>query len=164
MIVNAELYVKDLPGQLVGSLEPISLVDGNIMGVVHNRDQIVNHRICINVTFEVEDTGQLTRLEQIWKSKDIIISRMGSVYQTYTMEYMLIGEFDANYLEGLINEASKIITMDSMDMRYSSKTTVSSKRTGMIAVKTRSEDDLNRMDKFLSEKCRESNITYVRGV
>ena len=31
MIVNAELYVKDLPGQLVGSLEPIPLVDGNIM-------------------------------------------------------------------------------------------------------------------------------------
>ncbi|WP_400202480.1 homoserine dehydrogenase, partial [Candidatus Methanarcanum hacksteinii] len=110
MIVNAELYVKDLPGQLVGSLEPISLVDGNIMGVVHNRDQIVNHRICINVTFEVDDAGQLSKLEQIWKSKDIIISRMGSVYQTYTMEYMLIGQFDANYLESLINEASKIIT------------------------------------------------------
>lgn len=164
MIVNAELYVKDLPGQLVGSLEPISLVDGNIMGVVHNRDQIVNHRICINVTFEVEDTGQLSELEQIWKSKDIIISRMGSVYQTYTMEYMLIGEFDANYLETLINEASKIITMDSMDMRYSSKTTTSSRRTGMIAVKTRSEEDLDKMDSFLSEKCRESNITYVRGV
>ena len=164
MIVNAELYVKDLPGQLVGSLEPISLVDGNIMGVVHNREQIVNHRICINVTFEVEDSAQLEKLKEIWKSKDMIISRMGSVYQTYTMEYMLIGEFDANYLEGLINEASEIITMDSMDMRYSYKTTTSSKRTGMIAVKTRSEEDLDRMDSFLSEKCKQSNITYVRGV
>ena len=78
MIVNAELYVKDLPGQLVGSLEPISLVDGNIMGVVHNREQIVNHRICINVTFEVEDSAQLEKLKEIWKSKDMIISRMGS--------------------------------------------------------------------------------------
>ena len=38
MIVNAELYVRDMPGQLVGSLDPISLVDGNILGVVHNRD------------------------------------------------------------------------------------------------------------------------------
>ena len=54
--------------------------------------------------------------------------------------------------------------MDSMDMRYSSKTTTSSKRTGMIAVKTRSEEDLDRMDSFLSEKCKQSNITYVRGV
>lgn len=37
MKVNAELYVRDLPGQLVGSLEPISMVSGNIMGVVHDR-------------------------------------------------------------------------------------------------------------------------------
>ena len=73
MLVNAELYVKDLPGQLVGSLEPISVVDGNILGVVHNRERIVNHRICINITFEIEEE-QLERLKQIWKSKDIIIS------------------------------------------------------------------------------------------
>ena len=53
MMVNAELYVRDLPGQLVGSLEPISLVDGNIVGVVHNREQMVNQRICVNVTFQI---------------------------------------------------------------------------------------------------------------
>ncbi len=164
MIVNAELFVKDLPGQLVGSLEPISLVDGNIMGVVHNREQIVNHRICINVTFEVEDSGQLDKLKEIWKSKDIIISRIGSVYQTYTMDYLLIGEIDAPYIENLINEASRNIMLDSIDIRYSSKTTSSSKRAGLISVKTRSEDDLDRMDDFLNRACKESGITYVRGV
>ena len=61
MIVNAELFVNDLPGQLIGSIEPISMVDGNILGVVHNRDRIVDHRICVNVTFEVGDR-QLERL------------------------------------------------------------------------------------------------------
>lgn len=164
MIVNAELYVKDLPGQLVGSLEPISLVDGNIMGVVHNREQIVNHRICLNVTFEVDDAGQLDKLQQIWKSKDVIISRIGSVYQTYTMEYMLIGEFNAHYVEGLIDRISERISLDSVDVRYSSKTNGSSKRTGMIAVKTRSQEDLDMMDDFLYNECQKSDITYIRGV
>ena len=101
MIVNAELYVKDLPGQLVGSLEPISVVDGNILGVVHNRERIVNHRICINITFEAED-DQLERLKAIWKSKDIIISKIGTAYETFTMDYMLIGDIDARYIERLI--------------------------------------------------------------
>ena len=55
MIVNAELFVNDLPGQLIGSLEPVSLVDGNILGVVHNRDKIIDGRICVNITFEVDD-------------------------------------------------------------------------------------------------------------
>ena len=163
MLVNADIYVKDIPGQLVSALEPMSTVNANIIGVVHSREQMVSGRIAVNLTFDI-DPDMIDRLKEIWKSKDMIISRMGSVYQTYTMEYMLIGEFDANYLEGLINEASEIITMDSMDMRYSSKTTTSSKRTGMIAVKTRSEEDLDRMDSFLSEKCKQSNITYVRGV
>ena len=164
MIVNADLYVKDLPGQLVGSLEPISLVDGNIMGVVHNREQIVNHRICINVTFEVECEKQLEALQDIWKSKDVIISRIGSVCKTFPMEYMLIGEFDALYIEELMREASKDMSLTNMDIRYSSKTTASSKRTAMIAVKTSNEGDLEKLDAFLRVECKKSGITYVRGV
>jgi ACT domain-containing protein len=163
MIVNAELFVKDHPGQLVGSLEPISLLDGNILEVVHNREKIVNHRICINVTFEVESQDQLCRLKDVWRSKDIIIARLGSVYQTYTMEYMLIGDFDGGMIEGLIAEAGAMMNLEATDVRYSSKGAVS-KRTAMLAVKTRSEEDLDMMDRFLDRKCRESGITYVRGV
>lgn len=164
MLVNAELYVKDLPGQLVGSLEPISLVDGNIMGVVHNREQIINHRICLNVTFEVEDTEQLDRLKAIWKSKDVIISRLGSVYQTYTMDYLLIGDINGQYMEDLIGRASSIVEMDAVDVRYSSKSNSSSGRAGMISVKTRSEEDLDKLDDFLGSECKRTGITYVRGV
>ena len=164
MIVNAELYVKDLPGQLVGSLEPISMVDGNIMGVVHNREKIVNHRICINVTFEVENSEQVDKLEDIWKSKDVIISSMGSVYQTYTMEYLLIGDINAHFIEDMIQKASEQIQLESVDVRYSSKTTSSANRTGMIAVKTRNEEDLEKMDEFLNKTCNENKITYVRGI
>lgn len=164
MIVNAELYVKDLPGQLVGSLEPISVVDGNILGVVHNRERIVNHRICINITFEVEEEAQLERLKAIWKSKDVIISKIGSAYETFTMDYMLIGDIDARYIEGLINKAHTIADLDAVEVRYSSRNQEYSKRTGMISVKTKSQHDLDLLDGFLDSECRKSGITYVRGV
>ncbi len=164
MIVNAELYVKDKPGQLVGSLDPISLVDGNILAVVHNRDKIVNNRICLNLTFEVEGREQLCRLKDIWKSKDIVISSLNSVHQTYTMDYLLIGSFDSAFIEKLIEEASRTIAMDASDVRYTSKTDKKATRTAMISVKTHSKDDMSAMDAFLSTKCGESGITYVRGV
>ncbi|MBR2255537.1 MAG: homoserine dehydrogenase [Candidatus Methanomethylophilaceae archaeon] len=164
MIVNAELYVKDMPGQLVGSLDPISLVDGNILGVVHNREQIVNHRICINITFEVEDRDQLCRLRDIWKSKDIVISKLNSVYQTYLMDYLLIGDFDSSFIEDALNEASKTIALEATDIRYTSKAESQAKRTAMISIKTHNPDDMSAMDTFLSGKCAESGITYVRGV
>ena len=99
------------------------------MGVMHDRERIVNHRICVNITFEVEGQNQLEALKKIWKSKDIIISKLGSVYQTYTMDYLLIGDIDAMYIEELMNKANSLVTMDAVDVRYSSKTNSSSKRT-----------------------------------
>lgn len=164
MIVNAELYVKDLPGQLVGSLEPISMVGGNIMGVVHDREQIVNRRISLDVTFEVEDAEQLKKLENIWKSKDIIISSIGSVYSTFSMEYMLIGNITASYIEQLVDEASATVNIDSVDIQYSSGNASSEKRTAMISVKVRDEKDLDKLDRFLRAACKEGAITYVRGL
>lgn len=164
MIVNAELFVKDLPGQLVGSLEPISIVDGNILGVLHNREIIVNNRICLNVTFEVEDKDKLCELRDLWQARDIIISRMGSGNRTYSMEYMLIGEFDAQGIEEIINKARDSIVLDTVDIRYSSKSGPGSRRTAMISVKTHDSKSLDKMDDFLKEKCSELNITYVRGV
>ncbi len=164
MIVNAELFVKDLPGQLVGSIEPISLVDGNILSVMHDRSRIVNHRICVNITFEVDKECQLAELKKIWKSKDIIISKIGSVYETYTMDYLLIGDIDAQYIEGLISKASDVAALDAVDVRYSSKTDASANKSGMISVKTRSKEDLGKLDAFLAEECAKTGTVYVRGV
>ncbi len=164
MIVNAELFVKDLPGQLVGSIEPISLVDGNILSVMHDRSRIVNHRICINITFEVDKECQLIELKKVWKSKDVIISKIGSVYETYTMDYLLIGDIDAAYIESLIGKASKVAALDAVDVRYSSKTDASANKSGMISVKTRGKEDLGKLDAFLSEECAKTGTVYVRGV
>ncbi|MDR3074427.1 MAG: homoserine dehydrogenase [Candidatus Methanoplasma sp.] len=163
MMINAQLYVKDLPGRLVESLEPISLVNGNIVGVVHDREQIVNQRICIDVTFEIKGNQELDQLKEIWKSKDVLIAKIGSVYKTYTMEYMLVGSFTASFVETLIDEASKIISLESVDVTYSSGNAKST-RTAMISAELMSEKDLKRFDEFLADACRKSKIVYIRGL
>ncbi|MDR1404035.1 MAG: homoserine dehydrogenase [Candidatus Methanoplasma sp.] len=163
MMINAQLYVKDLPGHLVESLEPISLVNGNIVGVVHDREQIVNQRICIDVTFEVRGNPELDQLKDIWKSKDVLIANMGSVYKTYTMEYMLVGDFTASFVETLIDKASKAISLESVDVNYSSRNAKSA-RTAMISAELMSESDLKKFDAFLMEACKESKIVYIRGL
>jgi len=163
MMVNAQLYVKDLPGRLVESLEPISLFNGNIVGVVHDREQIVNQRICIDVTFEIKNTSELEKLKEIWKSKDVQIAKIGSVYKTFTMEYMLIGKFKASHVESIIDDASTKISFESVDVNYSSKN-ASSTRTAMISAELMSENDLKKFDSFLADACRKANIVYVRGL
>ncbi|MBR4244795.1 MAG: homoserine dehydrogenase [Candidatus Methanomethylophilaceae archaeon] len=163
MIVNAELFVNDLPGQLIGSIEPISMVDGNILGIVHNRDRIVDHRICVNVTFEVGDR-QLERLKELWKARDIVISSLGSVHETYTMDYILIGDVNAQYIEGLLKKINEATTLDEVNVSYSSKSIRTASHTSLITVKARYEDNLDKIDAILRRECKKANVTYVRGV
>jgi len=162
-MVNAQLYVKDLPGRLVESLEPISLVNGNIVGVVHDREQIVNQRICIDVTFEIKGASELDQLKDIWKKRDVQIAKMGSVYKTFTMEYMFVGKFKASFVESLIDSASQKISLESVDVNFSSQN-ASSVRTAMISAELRSESDLKMFDGFLMDACKESGIVYIRGL
>ena len=164
MHLNAELYVKDLPGQLVGSLEPISMVDGNIIGVVHDREKIVNKRILVSVTFEVENSRKLDELKSIWKSRDIIISKMGSVYETLTSEFMLVGTFNATYIENLIDEVSKIVHLESTDIVYSSNNQSKNQRTAMITAEVRSEADLDKLDEFFAMASEKDDMIYIRGL
>lgn len=162
MKINADLYVKDVPGQLVSSLEPISSVDGNIVGVVHNREQSVNGRIVVNVTFDV-DPNQVDNLRKIWKSRDVIVAKLDSVVETFTMDYMLVGNLSASYIEELFGEASTEISFESIDIGYSSKTAKDT-RTAMISVKVQKDDDLKKLDRFLSSACKKAGFVYIRGV
>jgi ACT domain-containing protein len=163
MMVNADIFVRDVPGQLVGSLEPISLVDGNIVGVVHNRDSIVNGRIAVNITFEVGSAEDLERLKVIWKSRDVMISRISSVVETHPMEYVLIGSVGAAQIEKLVNNAGKAVGIESVDIRFSSKAS-EKERAAMISVNVRSKDDIKRLNAFMASACKKANIVCIRGV
>ncbi|AGI48242.1 ACT-domain-containing protein, predicted allosteric regulator of homoserine dehydrogenase [Thermoplasmatales archaeon BRNA1] len=164
MMVSAELYVRDLPGQLVGSLEPISMVDGNIVGVVHDREQKLNDRILVNVTFEVDNNGQLEELKAIWKSMDILISKIGSVYKTFAMDYLILGKFNAAYMDELIDAAGKAVGIEDVEVSYSASDKSSGKRTAMISAEVRSKEDIEALDSFFEDACKKAGLTLIRGL
>ncbi|MBO5599588.1 MAG: homoserine dehydrogenase [Candidatus Methanomethylophilus sp.] len=140
------------------------MVDGNIIGVVHDREKIVNKRILVSVTFEVENSRKLDELKSIWKSRDIIISKMGSVYETLTSEFMLVGAFNATYIENLIDEVSKIVHLESTDIVYSSNNQSKNQRTAMITAEVRSEADIDKLDEFFAMASEKDDMIYIRGL
>ena len=162
MKINADIYVKDVPGTLVSSLEPISTLGGNIVGVVHNREQVVSGRISVNVIFYMEPQS-LDALKKEWKARDIIIADIGEDYEIVSMNYMLIGDLSAAYIEDLIDKASKIVNLESVDMGYSSKMKTSS-RTAMISANLRSKDDIDKLSDFMSGEAKKANLTCIMGV
>ena len=162
MKINADIYVKDVPGTLVSSLEPISTLGGNIVGVVHNREQIMSGRISVNVIFNMEQKS-LEALKKEWKSRDIIIADFGEDFEIVSMDYMLIGNLSAAYIEDLIKRASEIVDLESVNMGYSSKLDTES-RTAMISANLKSRDDIYKLSDFISEEAKKAGLTYVMGV
>ena len=162
MKINADIYVKDVPGTLVSSLEPISTLGGNIVGVVHNREQIVSGRISVNVIFNM-DQKSLDALKKEWKARDIIIADFGEDFEIVSMDYMLIGDLSAAYIEDLIKRASKVVDLESVNMGYSSKMNTDS-RTAMISANLRSKDDIYRLSDFIADEAKKADLTYVMGV
>ncbi len=163
MRVNADLYVKDVPGQLVAALEPVSIMEGNIVGVVHHRDQVMNDRIGINITFDLTDKDRLEKLMAIWKDRDVRVSRIGSVVETFPMDYLLIGQISPSQLETMLDEVRDMLGMESLDIRYSS-VMESGSRTALINAKFTSEANLRKAEDLIQELVRDKDILAVRGL
>ena len=94
MLVNADIYVKDVPGQLVAALEPMSTVNANIIGVVHSREQMISGRIAVNLTFDIAP-DRIDKLKSIWKDKDVIVVRIDSAVDLRNIVFMIIGDLTA---------------------------------------------------------------------
>ena len=161
--VNVDLSMKDVPGQLVAALEPISKVDGNIVGVVHHHDEKTGDRITVNVTFEVPSREHLDPLLWFWRERDMQVQRMGSVFETYPVEYLLVGDISPTRLEGMIDEVKEMTRMESVDIRYSSVLD-SKRRAALITAMVRRKDDVRRAEEFFDSKVSENGILVIRGL
>lgn len=162
MKINADVYVKDIPGQLVASLEPISTFDGNIIGVVHNREQVISGKILVNIIFDIS-AENLELLKKEWKARDVVIVNMGEAVENYSMDYMLVGKLNASDIDDIINEISESMEMESVEVGYSASGSKDS-RTAMVSVTVRSVNDLRKLDSYFSERTKNAGLTYIRGV
>ncbi|MDD7423980.1 MAG: hypothetical protein PUK31_03125 [Candidatus Methanomethylophilaceae archaeon] len=161
MLVNADIYVKDIPGQLVSALEPMSTVNANIIGVVHSREQMVSGRIAVNLTFDI-DPDMIDRLKEIWKSNDVIVAKIGSAIDLRNIVFMIIGDLTAATADELVAGAKDVAEIQSKDIRVSSNS--SGRNTCMVSINVKTEEEITALDRYFSERCRSKGYTYIRGV
>ncbi len=91
MIVSMTLELKDIPGQLVSALTPISELHGNIMSVVHHRDERTPRgTIPVQITFGIEQKVLNELIERLEKN-DIRVARVGEERLRVAVSVILIG-------------------------------------------------------------------------
>ncbi|HOP66690.1 MAG TPA: amino acid-binding protein [Methanoregulaceae archaeon] len=86
-----KLEMKDAPGQLVAALQPISEVGGNIIAVIHQRDEKAeDDRLGVQIVLEIPD-DRLNELIARIKDKGVNVVRIGKRRLLYTQTVIMIG-------------------------------------------------------------------------
>lgn len=116
MKISFDLVLKDVPGQLVKALEPISQFGGNIISIVHLREEATKgDRIPVHVTLEIEDSGRLDKIVNELEKRDIWVSKIGEVKKKEKITVMLIGHIvdtDVRDTIDRINEIPGVMVAD----------------------------------------------------
>ena len=163
MRVHADLRLKDVPGQLVRALEPISANDGNIVGVVHHHEAVTAGRITVNVTFEVNSQQSLEHMLEAWKKGEVDVARLSSMLETFEFEYLLVGDLSPSDLRDISDGIESIGDLDSVEIRYSVSPSADEKA-AMIFGKMKQKSALGRVEDFLRHRAMQSGFILISGL
>lgn len=163
MRVNVDLGLEDVPGTLIRALEPISSLEGNIIGVVHHHDKVVGGRIIVNVIFEVSSQSRLEDLKGIWESRNVDIVTLGPFYETFPMEFLLVGNIPPGEVREITNGMELMKDLDSMDIRLTGSL-ASDGRTALVFGKMRTLHGIDRMEELLRKRGEDSGFIVIRGL
>ena len=163
MKVNVDLSLMDVPGQLVGALEPISANDGNIIGVVHHHDAITGGRIAVNVTFEVRTDKSLERILAIWNDRDVVVAKMDAVYESFPLQYLLVGDIPSREIESLTRGMEAIEGLASLDIRIAGSLT-SGSRAVMVSGRATRKESLETTERFFRQHAEDGGYMLIRGL
>ena len=91
MIVSMDLELKDVPGQLVRALIPVSESGANIMSVIHHHDQRTpSGAIPVQIVFQLT-SGRLNEIIGNLERNDMRVVSVDKKYRLETVTLILIG-------------------------------------------------------------------------
>ena len=92
MKISLDLQLKDVPGQLVKALVPISNFGGNIRSVVHMREEgPKGGRIPVHVDLNIDNPKSLEKILKDLEDKDIWVSKVGEIRKKKNITVIIIG-------------------------------------------------------------------------
>ena len=114
-----DLELKDIPGQLVLALQPISDFEGNIVSVIHHRDKKTPRgMIPVQVTFEIDGVKVSDLIDKL-KSGGITVARVGEERLLERRAVILIGHIIHSDIRDTIDQIDATGYAEVMDLAMS---------------------------------------------
>lgn len=163
MIVSMTLELKDIPGQLVLALSPISELHGNIMSVVHQHEERTPRgTIPVQITFEIEHRVLNKLIEGLEKS-GVKVARVGEERLRATVSVILIGHIVHSDMGDTIDRIDSTGFAEVVDMSLSMPA-IERASSAYLVINAVGEKELGRALDILREVANKKDLLMIEPI
>lgn len=156
-----KLEMRDTPGQLVRALKPVSETGGNIIAVIHQREDRDRSKDIISVQIVVElPEGRLDELLARMKDQGVTIQRIGTQRLLHRRSLVMIGHIVHTDLTDTVDRIDKtgFAEVSELEMIMPAISEPSSAR---ITIRATNAEAMNQAVNILKSVAKEKEILVV---
>ncbi|CAJ35387.1 amino acid-binding protein [Methanocella arvoryzae] len=162
MRITMDLELKDIPGQLVNALAPISDSGGNIVSVVHHHEKRTPRgTIPIQVTFDISEG--LEDLKFKLESRDIAIIRVDEAKLLEHRTVILVGHIIHSDIRDTIDQIDRTGYAEVVDLAMSMPG-INLKSSARIGISAAGKAEVKRAMNLLRTIAREKDLLVVEPI
>ncbi len=162
MRITMDLELKDIPGQLVNALVPISDAGGNIVSVVHHHaKRTPRGTIPIQVTFDFE--GSLDALKFSLESRDIKIARVNEAKLLEHRTVLIVGHIIHSDIRDTIDQIDRTGYAEVVDLAMSMPG-ISLKSSARIGISAEGKDEARKAMNLMREIAKKKDLLVIEPI
>lgn len=163
MRVTMDLELKDMPGQLVLALQPISEFGGNVVSVLHHRDKKTPRGLIpVQITFEI-DGEKLKELINRMKSNGITIAQIGEDRLREKATMILVGHIIHSDIKDTIDRIDSTGYAEVTDLAVSMPG-VNQHSAARVVINATGKKEMQKAIQLLSDTAREKNLLLIKPI
>jgi ACT domain-containing protein len=163
MRITMDLELKDIPGQLVNALVPISDAGGNLISVVHHHaKKTLRGTIPIQVTFDIDDAS-LPALKFALESRDIRIARVNEAKLLEHRTVMIVGHIIHSDIRDTIDQIDQTGYAEVVDLAMSMPG-ISLKSSARIGISASGKDEVRKAMNLMREIARKKDLLVIEPI
>jgi len=158
-----DLELKDMPGQLVLALQPISEFGGNIVSVLHHRDKKTPRGLIpVQITFEI-DGEKLKELINRMKSNGITIAQIGEDRLREKATMVLIGHIIHSDIKDTIDRIDSTGYAEVTDLAVSMPG-VNQHSAARVVINATGKNEMQKAIQLLRDTAHEKNLLLIESI
>lgn len=163
MRIHADLQLKDIPGQLIRALSPISEYGGNIVGIMHAHDKVIDGRIVVRLIFDVENKKLLDLIVKELEERGVYIAKIGEIYEKVERQSLLIGKDVGLHTKDIIDKMRALESVSLSNLKISMSDS-ENKSAALLRLKANNQEQLGKAEDLLEELADEKELLFVKGL